>query len=189
MKSDAHRSWLCRRGRREHHPEAAAVCRLHRQSATQRGVVYIDEIDKITREKSDTPSIISATFFGEGVQQALLEAHGGHDRECATAGRGASIRAAGIPAGRPSSPISYLSAAARLTGLEKIISARSRPGSIGFGARVITPEDEGNRARYFGRSRPEDLLKYGLIPRICRLAAFRSSRRLRISTRPRSSSF
>ena len=49
------------------------------------------------------------------------------------------------------------------TGLEKIISARSRPGSIGFGARVITPEDR-KQGEIFREIEPEDLLKYGLIP-------------------------
>ena len=49
------------------------------------------------------------------------------------------------------------------TGLEKIISARSRPGSIGFGAKVITPEDR-KQGEIFREIEPEDLLKYGLIP-------------------------
>jgi ATP-dependent Clp protease ATP-binding subunit ClpX len=49
------------------------------------------------------------------------------------------------------------------TGLEKIISGRSRPGSIGFGAKVITPEDR-KQGEIFREVEPEDLLKYGLIP-------------------------
>ena len=49
------------------------------------------------------------------------------------------------------------------TGLEKIISARSRPGSIGFGAKVIAPEDR-KQGEIFRDVEPEDLLKYGLIP-------------------------
>ena len=52
--------------------------------------------------------------------------------------------------------------AGAFTGLE-IISARSRPGSIGFGARVITPEDR-KQGEIFREIEPEDLLKYGLIP-------------------------
>ena len=49
------------------------------------------------------------------------------------------------------------------TGLEKIISARSRPGSIGYGAKVIAPEDR-KQGEIFREIEPEDLLKYGLIP-------------------------
>ena len=54
-------------------------------------------------------------------------------------------------------------AALLFTGLEKIISARSRPGSIGFGAKVISPEDR-KQGEIFRDVEPEDLLKYGLIP-------------------------
>ncbi len=55
--------------------------------------------------------------------------------------------------------------AGAFTGLEKIISARSRPGSIGFGAKVMAPEDR-KQGEIFRSVEPEDLLKYGLIPEL-----------------------
>ena len=70
------------------------------------------------------------------------------------------------------------------TGLEKIISARSRPGSIGFEAKVIAPEDR-KQGEIFREVEPEDLLKYGLIPEfVGRLPVIAT-----LETRPRSSSF
>lgn len=56
---------------REHHPQACSTSDYNVERA-QRGIVYIDEIGKISR-KSDSPSVILATFLGEGVQQALLK--------------------------------------------------------------------------------------------------------------------
>jgi ATP-dependent protease Clp ATPase subunit len=60
------------------------------------------------------------------------------------------------------------------TGLEKIISARSRPGSIGFGAKVIAPEDR-KQGEIFRDVEPEDLLKYGLIPEFVGVNALHAS--------------
>jgi len=126
---------------------------------TQRGIVYIDEIDKIARKVEDNSR---RDISGEGVQQGLLKIIEG------------TVASVPTQPGRKSAQQEYVQVdtknilficAGAFSGLEKIISKRGVGASIGFGADVREKEDYA-RKDIFRNVEPDDLIKFGLIPEI-----------------------